>query len=854
MLDIASMSIQLSKHVTFIGNTGSAIVAKSAQINVLEGTVAEFVNNTASYGGAMALHGFSFLKLFPGSEIVFDSNHASELGGAVYATSPHQSDFIFSHKCFISYSDVILQPHKWNTSVIFYNNSAKYGYAVYTDSLLPCAKNSRLLNSKSTVNSTLKWTPFTYTPAIVQYTIATSPANIQFTLPPSISPGERINILPISKDDLDQTIPSAYQVIIESAMGSVLTSPYISDDGFLQITGKPGTAFNLTLKTQNTRQVSLTKPGRLENCPFGFILNMGNRCVCSAATDSYSVGIPQCNMQRFQAYLQTGYWAGCTDFGETITGYCPFEYCYYKNSSFSDRDVILPKRCKDIKICSSHRQGQFCGECEKGYTVYYHSQNYQCGKCKYGAIGILIYILSELLPLVLLFAAIMILKLNMTSGILQSLLLFAQTITLINHVPSSIPLSQASYELLRIHQFLFGFLNMDFLQLDELSFCLWTGATVLDNLLFGYLTIFFAFLFLGALVLAIEHTPINGSVFCCKRMILFLKKSKTPIIHCITTFLILPYTKYTVISFQILSRLTVIGEGGVSLHYVVELQGNMEYCGAEHLPYAIPAVLVLLFFTLPPPLLLISYPLLWRVKGRCRFSRRMGNDTTIWPIRKLLPLIDSFQGVFKDNCRMFAGLLLLWRVILASIFAFSTNLHVFYLLTTTAILSFFTIHVIIRPYKRRLYNFIDILMLGNIYIITHLSRNINSSSLSRVSSWTVTKTMLGLKIMFMYLPLFFLVGFMIYSFLKWYHVLPENFSCLKFAGKAPTFTANVMQSDSQRQSTVVDEDLFARASELNSSPMVLSTCESGVELHAEQSTAHDYTDVKESNGACDALN
>ena len=75
----------------------------TAQVNVLEDTIAEIFSNTAIYGGTVALLGYSILELYPKSRVGFDSNIASELGGAGYATSPHQAEFIFSHKCFISY-------------------------------------------------------------------------------------------------------------------------------------------------------------------------------------------------------------------------------------------------------------------------------------------------------------------------------------------------------------------------------------------------------------------------------------------------------------------------------------------------------------------------------------------------------------------------------------------------------------------------------------------------------------------------------------------------------------------------------------------------------------------------------
>ena len=456
-------------------------------------------------------------------------------------------------------------------------------------------------------------------------------------------------------------------------------------------------------------------------------------------------------MSSFTAILQIGYWIGHTDDNATATGYCPTDYCIYQNTVGQNTKVSY----NGSLLCVPHRRGQLCGECEEGYTVYYHSENFKCGECQYGAMGLLIYVIAELLPLVILFSFVMFLQIKMTSGVMQSILLFAQTVPLINHTPPFIPLSQSSFTLIRIHTFLLGFLNLKFF---ELSFCLWSGATVLDNLAFHYITTCFAILFLVTVILFIKHGYICS---CCKNIMpRRIEHFGDTIIHSITTFLILPYTLYTVTSFQILSRFYIYGEGKKTLRSVVHLQGSVDYFGVDHLPYAIPAVFVLLFLSLPPPLLLISYPLLWKLKAKCKciFVVMEDNDTTLWPIRKLLPLIDSFQGHFKDNRRMFAGFLLLWRVIIAATYAFSTNITVFYFLNSTTMFFFFTIHTLARPYKQRFYNMIDILMLGIMFLITILSWIIFDSSFDSNISQNVLGSLIGFKIFLMYLPLVMLAG------------------------------------------------------------------------------------------------
>ena len=268
---------------------------------------------------------------------------------------------------------------------------------MYTDSLLPCAKH--IGDVETDVRAALQWKTFEYIPDVEANTIATSPATINFTLPVEIALGERINIHPVTMDDLNQTIPSAYQVFLDFDSGNAKTNSYISDDGYLQISGKPGTEFTLRLQTQNTRHVSSSQTSRLGKCPLGFTLE-NDICICSARTsDKRSVGVPECNTSNFKAFLQIGYWVGCTDTVGIATSYCPLGYCNYQSDSAGQNIVAaIPKSCEvqnGTKLCIQHRRGQVCGECEEGYTVFYHSKNVKCEQCPYAAFGLLIYLVAD---------------------------------------------------------------------------------------------------------------------------------------------------------------------------------------------------------------------------------------------------------------------------------------------------------------------------------------------------------------------------------------------------------------------------------------------------------------------------
>ena len=831
VIDVEFFQVDFVRHVSFIDNEASAIYSNSAIINVSQGTITKFINNTARNGGAMCLHGHSTFELRHDSHVVFHSNHARELGGAVYATLPHRTDIDLFPRCFISYSDTIEDnPDEWNSTIVFTNNSGEYGHFLFTDSVIPCQ--NQIVRLFSNLTSLVQLQNIVRNN--LNNVIATGPATINFTLPPVISPGEVLYIQPMSFDDLNQPIPTTYKVTINSDRGDVKTTPFIiSEGGQLQIFGIPGKWFNLTLTTRNTRHVSATESGILGNCPLGFVLVNSSTCVCSADVRGRElVSIPFCNYVNFRALVLTGYWIGCSANGTIETGPCSPSMCNYGDPFIA----AIPRTCeylKETSMCVKHRKGRLCGECEDGYSVFFHSGRFTCGECPYGALGLLTYFAAEVIPMVLLFIVVITFNVRITTGYMQSFFFFTHIIFLLNHSPVLTQLSETSNVLIRIHSFIVGFFSMVFFYLDEMSFCIFKGAGTLDIVSFHYVTTLFAILFLTFFIIVVNHKPFSKAftkVFCCVKFpkIKFFKNST---IHGISTFFLLSYTLFTFISFSLLSNLPFYEQGKTRYKYVSAVQGTVDYFGPDHLPYAIPALLVLIFLSLPPPLLLISYPLLWKIKAKLRRNVESENDTTIWPIRKLLPLIDSFQGVFRDNCRMFAGLLFLWKLVMSAIMAFSNSANMFYLLLVSALLSIFTIHALVRPYTKRIDNVIDGLMLANMVMITLLKWYISIPSPGDINNNTVG-LLIVIMLLLMYIPILLFLTFVVFFLLRRFITIPVELKCLSGTEEDFSLREETMKNKcSKHQEIFADEDLFSRAAELNNVPSNNVECtETGVEL------------------------
>ena len=180
---------------------------------------------------------------------------------------------------------------------------------------------------------------------------------------------------------------------------------------------------------------------------------------------------------------------------------------------------------------------------------------------------------------------------------------------------------------------------------------------------------------------------------------------RTSIIDAFATFLLLSNIKLLSVSFDLLTPTYVynINESVVGLYLYYD--ASIEYFGKKHLPYAILALFVVLICIISPILLLLLYPM------RC-FQWCLGCCGVRW--HALPTFIDAFQGYYKDgtngtrDCRYFAAVYLLVRLVLAISFAITRNV-VFYGVAILVLISVAILITIIQPYKAEfaVYNAVD---------------------------------------------------------------------------------------------------------------------------------------------------
>ena len=163
--------------------------------------------------------------------------------------------------------------------------------------------------------------------------------------------------------------------------------------------------------------------------------------------------------------------------------------------------------------------------------------------------------------------------------------------------------------------------------------------------------------------------------------------------------------KFLSVSLDLLTPTHVYSTNGSVVGIYLYYDASIEYFGKKHFPYAILALFVVATFILFPLLLLLLYPM------RC-FQRCLDRCRVRWHALNIF--IDAFQGCYKDgtngtrDCRYFAALYFLARVLLCIVFAITRSV-VFYAVALFVLIGVAMLLVIVQPYKTEfaMYNVVD---------------------------------------------------------------------------------------------------------------------------------------------------
>lgn len=719
--------VRLSGDTKFVRNSrSSAIYLMSSILELAESSYVLFKLNFGYQGGAMNLRGSASIYLNDNTLIEFDGNYAWDNGGAIYYATLVDPSQLTRSNCFIEYVGKHQSVADRNATLLFRNNSIHVrteqessGQSIYLTSANSCTKLYNMYNKVDIMKALNLTVTFIFQDGIHNDTLVTSPSSFTVTedLPKSLVPGKEVVLTLNAADDMQHRVLSPVYYIrmhpyTKNSKNLRIDSAYtLSTNNKIKVRGKPGNEGTLLLKLPNQDDTALSLKITLEECPPGFVFDHEDLvCECSTSNKSnFYTAINVCNLEAYEATLIRGYWAGYVNDNHIEdsfrTSSCPIGYC---NNEHNRSEILLPDRASDlsVEICAPSRMGVMCGECVGNTTVYYHTPgNFKCGSEKYCHLGILLFILSQVLPVTLLFLAIIFFNIQLTTGALTGFLLYAQVFSSL-HISGNniIHMSSVAHKLLKVLEFIVQGFNLNFFALPHLGFCLFRNASYLDLLAFEYVLVVYALLLIILTVVCL-----NWRHKCSRRLSRKIKP-KASIIHALSGFLVLCYAKTTRLTIWILTPGTLHGKGAKDLEVMVFYRGSLQFFGQEHIKYAIPALFALVFMTCLPPLLLLMYPLCYRVLALLRLEESTFSKflCKIVPLERIKPLFDSIQSDFRDKHRYFAGLYFLYRLLILLLFAATADLVHFYFTLQFTLILILAIHGWVQPYKKKWHNRLDL--------------------------------------------------------------------------------------------------------------------------------------------------
>ena len=800
------VDVKFEGNTIFFNNTGTALYVTSSNAIFDENSTVEFTGNVGTAGGAIVLIGLASIEINDNSVFSFTDNKATGNGGAILQVSYNKNDYVGSKACFIQYAGNKNLTER-QIDFIFYGNQAgdrsknetsySYGHSIYATTLLPCYTGclDKTINEKREVFECFANIKMENTS---DYEISTmgekiTPQNNKSRI--YVIPGKQIE-LPINlTDELNNEVSALYHVTIKNTLHSqvslALEYSYISSK-WIKLFGNPGDSANLTIETTYIREVAFTIEVYLQQCPPGFYIKdfksvdgfIRKYCACSAThTDKVYDRIKECSTEDFTAKLRIGFWMGykiynndmSKDYGKEenlISGYCPPGFC--SNNGFTS--YTLPNNTNvldlDLLICGKGRTGVLCGRCRGDLSSYYHSATYDCyhsGKCSFGW---LFYLLSEIIPVTIFFLIIILFDINFVAGAINGLVFYFQITEPLTFVTNSITKCPSVITtFVRVYRFLIGIFNLNFFNIDELSFCLWRNAQTLDLLAFKYVTIVYSLLLVVLIIGSLRVCNVKRVTRKFPKLFGREINIKTSVINGLSGFFILFYSDCTKTSLILLTPIEIFGKKNSST--VVLYNGELSYFDVKYLMYAIPALLFLILLGLIPPLLLLSYPLCYRIFDVFKISESgfVRCLCACIPLEKLKPFFDSFQSSFKDEFRFFSGLYFVYRLLTLVMFAFTRSLVNFYTMVQLQFLVIICLHAIVQPYKKRSHNILDVLIFANVLIINAMTLYNYKRSLEKIDYATWINTICTIQAIFLYLPLVCLV---LYFFKKMLGKIRKN--------------------------------------------------------------------------------
>ena len=740
---LESFHMILEGTVMFNNNHFSALSLHSSSIELLPLTQLEFKDNNAVNGAAIYVVECSSIIVNNNAALIFQSNYASSLGGAIYAESCHNSGLTGVESCFFRHVNSTLHPKHWGITVNFTDNRNAYtNNSIYVDSISFCFWPESLLGIHGHTHQTFCWTGWNYADwdgdDDCRHQLASGPAYVSNTGQThyTVYPGEWLsleNFLVYDSWDNNLTGQVSFEVDVVSGVGSV-----ISDQAMFVVVSDYGQDYvnkSMLLSVHPPQFPGVLVKVSFKLCENGSIYTND---------DAFGGGICQC---VFTSSLV------CTDPSSS----CPTSTCY-----------------DDDNTCDVYINLYMCSSCDSGYGVAFNFPYFVCTKIQWYGI---ILVLLELGLVLLMMIILSVLHINITSGGMSGYILYSQLVSLDLPVLGStawVPSTFATTYYMNTKQFasipltVYSIWNLNFLTLVPTPFSI-PDTSAAGVILLQYIKATCPLLFILVTYVWIRWYN-NGYRFVVyttrpvhQLLARFWQKFKIQpsLIDTYAGLLLLSYMKFLAVSVKLMYITILV----IDQHIHFSLSKSL-----PNLLLIIISAMSLLLFIFPLMAILLFYHL--KIFQQCLTCCKLDRPG-------LHALVDVYQGCFKNAAtdgserRYFAGIYLFIRF-----FCFLPLtlplMQINFIILPEILMSFLMIGivVILRPYKRTAHNVVDFFIFFFMTLIPLLSLLDRAYYIPFTQNIhiEVDNTYLPFRNM-IYLPCLVVTIYALHKFLKYYCLL-----------------------------------------------------------------------------------
>lgn len=707
IVDVRAVNVTFTGEYIFIAdNQGTALQASGSLIGILgNNCTVVMVRNTGVYGGAFNLFQMSYLVIMPESILIVHENTARIQGGAFYINQLGSDPAIFSGDCFLffSYQQFFACQNcsNFNDTELFVSvvgNSAPRGSTIY-GSTLECPWAFELQEKYDGENvldilSTNFPERFTFSPEPVsRQQVITPPQRLRIEghqtegqEPYSAAPGETFHLDIAAEDGYNQTISTVIAAYVISSTDNTTTSlglPNVmataGSDGFAVLSNRPtSTVFRVFSLQNESVKVALysveflgaaqaTFEVHVETCPLGFVFNETS-LGCACDPELLEAGI-ECDVDNLLIIVPDEKWVGPVGGGDNrlVVEDCVREtYCVSGRKSIDVQNNGYDEQCAE----DSNRGGLLCGRCQSGYSIVLGSD--RCLQCSNSYLGLIVLFLTLGILLIILLSYF---RITITSGFLNGILFYSNLVSLFEPILTPVHTFDGRLALTSFLSLSLGIETCFYDKMDALQKVWWQ----LSFPLYLYILMFI----------------ITFVARCCKwkRTVGF---STT---QAFATLIVLCYVSIVLSCVELLGGVDVRTVSGDRLsRWIVD--PTVTYFEGAHGFLTFVAILLLIFYIIPLPILLLFPTWLYRIPK----------------LKNLKPIYDAFWDPFKPRYRFWLGFRLMFRwlpLVMFYLVPFPVDTFV----TGMALLLLLCTQIWLQPFKGTWRNMVDNLFTLNLVVL-----------------------------------------------------------------------------------------------------------------------------------------